>query len=52
MYRVTLVGDVPVGVDGRKSRAISGEPILTAEVELSLRAGKMAVDANSLHRGH
>lgn len=37
MYRVTLVGDIPVGVDGRESRAISGEPILTAEEELRLR---------------
>jgi taurine dioxygenase len=27
MYRVTLVGDVPVGVDGVASRAIAGEPI-------------------------
>jgi taurine dioxygenase len=27
-YRVTLVGDVPVGVDSSPSRAIEGEPIL------------------------
>jgi taurine dioxygenase len=27
-YRVTLVGDVPVGVDGSPSRAIEGDPIL------------------------
>jgi taurine dioxygenase len=27
-YRVTLVGDVPVGVDGLPSRAIEGEPIV------------------------
>ena len=27
-YRVTLVGDVPVGVDGKASTAIEGEPIL------------------------
>ena len=27
-YRVTLVGDVPVGVDGKPSTAIEGEPIL------------------------
>jgi alpha-ketoglutarate-dependent taurine dioxygenase len=26
-YRVTLVGDVPVGVDGRPSTALEGEPI-------------------------
>ena len=28
LYRVTLVGDVPVGVDGRRSTAIEGEPVL------------------------
>jgi len=27
-YRVTLVGDVPVGVDGKPSRALEGEPIV------------------------
>jgi taurine dioxygenase len=27
-YRVTLVGDVPVGVDGRSSSRIEGEPIV------------------------
>jgi taurine dioxygenase len=27
-YRVTLVGDVPVGVDGKPSRALEGDPIL------------------------
>jgi alpha-ketoglutarate-dependent taurine dioxygenase len=26
-YRVTLVGDVPIGVDGKPSRALEGEPI-------------------------
>ena len=26
-YRVTLVGDVPVGVDGQPSKAVEGEPI-------------------------
>ena len=26
-YRVTLMGDVPVGVDGRRSKALLGEPI-------------------------
>ena len=26
-YRVTLVGDVPVGVDGKPSKALEGEPI-------------------------
>ena len=27
-YRVTLVGDVPVGIDGKPSRAVEGEPIV------------------------
>lgn len=27
LYRVTLLGDIPVGVDGRASEAIVGEPI-------------------------
>lgn len=27
LYRVTLKGDVPVGVDGRPSRALEGEPL-------------------------
>ncbi len=31
MYRVTLVGEVPVGVDGRPSTCISGDPVLAAE---------------------
>jgi taurine dioxygenase len=26
-YRVTLVGDVPIGVDGKPSRALEGDPI-------------------------
>ena len=30
LYRITLVGDVPVGVDGRRSNAIDGRPILSA----------------------
>ena len=29
-YRVTLVGDVPVGIDGSSSTTIEGEPILAA----------------------
>ncbi|MBV8621104.1 MAG: TauD/TfdA family dioxygenase [Curvibacter sp.] len=28
LYRVTLVGDVPVGVDGRPSSALEGDPLL------------------------
>ena len=27
LYRITLVGDVPVGVDGKPSTSIEGEPI-------------------------
>ena len=30
LYRVTLVGDVPVGVDGRESELIAGSPFLAA----------------------
>ena len=34
LYRVTLVGDTPVGVDGKSSKALQGEPILAVEQEL------------------
>ncbi len=30
LYRTTLVGDVPVGVDGRPSTAIEGDPVLAS----------------------
>lgn len=30
LHRITLVGDVPVGVDGRSSELIAGEPFLAA----------------------
>lgn len=30
LHRITLVGDVPVGVDGERSVAIAGEPFLAA----------------------
>ncbi len=33
LYRITLVGDVPVGVDGSPSRAIEGEPVLAYAAE-------------------
>lgn len=33
LYRVTLVGDVPVGVDGAASTAIEGEPVLAYAAE-------------------
>lgn len=35
LYRVTLVGDTPVGVDGRASTGIKGAPILAVEQELA-----------------
>ena len=37
LYRVTLVGEKLNGVDGRVSRAISGDPILSAHEELQHR---------------
>lgn len=33
LYRVTLVGEVPVGVDGTPSKAIEGEPITAVAAE-------------------
>lgn len=30
LYRATLVGDVPVGTDGRRSTALQGNPVLAA----------------------
>lgn len=39
LYRITLVGDVPVGVDGRPSVALKGKPILAVETELTAAAG-------------
>ena len=33
LYRVTLVGDVPVGVDGTPSTAIEGDPVLAYAAE-------------------
>jgi len=35
LYRITLVGDVPVGVDGEQSTSLRGQPILAAEQELA-----------------
>jgi alpha-ketoglutarate-dependent taurine dioxygenase len=35
LYRITLVGDVPVGVDGRQSTSLRGQPILAVEQELA-----------------
>lgn len=33
LYRITLVGDVPIGPDGRASSAIEGEPVVAHSVE-------------------
>ena len=33
LYRITLVGDVPVGVDGTPSKSIEGEPIVAWAAE-------------------
>ena len=30
LFRTTLVGDLPVGVDGRKSKALKGTPLPAA----------------------
>jgi len=38
LYRITLVGDDLVGVDGRRSRAVHGDPILSVNEEMRLRA--------------
>lgn len=35
LYRITLVGNVPTGVDGRRSQALMGDPILSAHEELA-----------------
>ncbi len=35
LYRITLVGDTPVGVDGAQSRSLKGAPILAVEQELA-----------------
>lgn len=35
LYRITLVGDTPVGVDGRASVGLKGAPILAVEQELA-----------------
>ena len=40
LYRVTLVGDVPVGTDGKQSNSLQGQPILSVQDELALKAAK------------
>jgi alpha-ketoglutarate-dependent taurine dioxygenase len=47
LYRVTIVGEVPTGVDGRASRSLKGEPLFSAAHELEKLkavAGGMATD--------
>ncbi|MFP6749572.1 MAG: TauD/TfdA family dioxygenase [Alphaproteobacteria bacterium] len=38
LYRITLVGDIPHGVDGTPSKSLAGAPILSAEEELANHA--------------
>jgi alpha-ketoglutarate-dependent taurine dioxygenase len=40
LYRVTLVGEVPVGTDGEQSISLQGQPILSVQDELALQAAK------------
>jgi len=40
LYRITLVGKPLVGVDGRPSRSIEGDPILSAAEELRMMAAE------------
>jgi taurine dioxygenase len=40
LYRITLVGEKLVGVDGQESRSIEGLPILSAEHELRMMAAE------------
>jgi len=37
LYRVTLVGDIPHGIDGAPSRSLEGAPIMSAAEELASR---------------
>jgi hypothetical protein len=40
LYRITLVGEKLVGIDGRESVAIEGLPVLSAAEELRLLAAE------------
>jgi taurine dioxygenase len=40
LYRITLVGQPLVGIDGESSRAIEGQPILSAAEELQMMAAE------------
>jgi len=44
LYRVTLVGDVPLGIDGKQSTSLEGDPILSAEEELASRTTPISVN--------
>ena len=43
LYRVTLVGEVPKGVDGEASTSLEGAPILSAREELANRGTPISV---------
>ncbi len=43
LYRVTLVGEVPKGVDGQPSTSLEGAPILSAAEELANRGTPISV---------
>jgi len=43
LYRITLVGEKLVGVDGRTSTSIEGLPVLSAAEELKLMAAEVVV---------
>ncbi len=38
LYRITLVGEVPAGIDGKPSISMKGKPILAVETELTAAA--------------
>jgi len=40
LYRVTIVGEIPTGVDGRASRSLKGDPIFSAAHELKKRTAE------------
>ena len=37
LYRITLVGNIPRGIDGEPSKSLEGDPILSVEEELARR---------------
>ena len=43
LYRTTIEGDVPVGVDGRSSRSISGDPFLAERTTVMPRPAPQAI---------